>query len=210
MKRGQSIRLTGDERGATIVEFACVLPVLCVMLIGIFELGYRSYVASIVQGSLHEAARMATVGGVTPEQIDTHVKGSLRSFSSAATITTRTQSYYDYARVAQPEKLVGDTAPMGAYNRGDCWEDVNGNNRFDADAGRSGLGNAEDIVRYEVTMTYPHMFPVARILGWTGNVTIVSSTVLRNQPFAGRVMTTNRLKESESPIGSGNWSVGAC
>ena len=53
------------QRGATIVEFALVLPVLCVLLLGMLDLGYRSYVTSIVQGALHEAARMATVGGVT-------------------------------------------------------------------------------------------------------------------------------------------------
>ena len=33
------------------------------MLLGTLDLGYRSYVGSVVQGTLHEAARMATVGG---------------------------------------------------------------------------------------------------------------------------------------------------
>lgn len=206
----RAVRLLRETSGVTVVEFACVLPVLCILLMGTFDLGYRSYVASIVQGSLHEAARMATVGGVTPEQIDAHVKASLRSFSSNATITTRTQSYYDFASVRQPEKITGDTAPLGSYNRGDCWEDVNGNSRFDTDAGRSGTGNADDIVRYEVTMSYPHVFPVARLLGWTDDVTIVSSTVLRNQPYAGRNMSTARLHEYEEPVGSGSWRVGPC
>lgn len=199
-----------DARGATLVEFAFVLPVLCVLLLGLFDMGYRSYVASVVQGALHEGARMATVGGVTNEQIDARVKARLRSFAHNATITTRTQSYLDYASVRQPEKLVGDTVPVGTYNRGDCWADANGNQRYDTDRGRDGTGNADDIVRYEVTMTFPHMFPVGSFLGWNEDVTIVSNTVLRNQPYAGRSTTVPNLKEIENPVGSGNWSVGPC
>ena len=48
-----------------------ILPVMCMLLLGMLDLGYRAYVTSIVQGSLHEAARMATVGGVTIAQIET-------------------------------------------------------------------------------------------------------------------------------------------
>lgn len=180
-------KLGRDGRGATLVEFAFVLPILCVLLLGLFDLGYRSYVSSILQGTLHEAARMATVGNVTNEEIDAHVRESLRSFSNNATITTTTQSYYDYTGVGRPERITQDTAPIGVYNEGDCYEDSNGNGQYDLDRGRTGMGNAEDVVRYEVTMTYPHIFPVGSFLGWNDDVTIRMNTMLRNQPFAARI-----------------------
>lgn len=183
-------RLARDTRGATIIEFAMILPALCLILLGTFELGYRMYVSSIVQGALHEAARMATIGTMSTSQIDTRVKARLRSFSHAATITTRTDSYDDFSQVNVPERITQDTVPVGQYNTGDCYEDYNSNQRYDLDRGRSGLGQADDIVRYQVSISYPRMFPVANFFGWSNTDTITSNTVLRNQPFAGRSIPT--------------------
>jgi Flp pilus assembly protein TadG len=182
--------LWGDRHGATLVEFAMILPALCVVLVGTFELGYRSYAASVIQGALHEAARMATVGGVTMEQIDARVKGRLSTFANHATIATETHSYHDFTGVRRPEKITSDTDPQGEYNEGDCFEDANGNGTYDLDRGRSGLGGADDIVDYAVTFTYEPMFPVGGVLGWDDTHTISASTVLRNQPYAGRSVST--------------------
>lgn len=184
--------LRRSESGATIVEFAMILPVLCLLLLGTFDLGYRSYVSSIIQGSLHEAARMATVGGVPTTAIEAHVASRLRSFSRNATVTTRTRSYSDFNGVKIPETITQDTAPMGTYNVGDCYQDANNNSRYDLDRGATGLGGAEDVVYFEVTMTYPHIVPIGRFIPgsrWDNNVTITQNTVLRNQPFAGRTLT---------------------
>jgi len=178
--------LRRDARGATIVEFAIVVPVLSVLLLGTLDLGYRSYVTSIVQGALHEAARMATVGGISTATIAQHVQDRLHEFSRNATITTTTRSYSDFSGVKVPETITQDTVPLGTYNQGDCFQDANGNGTYDLDRGRSGMGGAEDVVYFEVTMTYPHIVPVGAFLGWSNNVTITQNTVLRNQPFAGR------------------------
>ena len=187
MSRRLTLRaLRRDARGATIVEFALVVPVLAMLLLGTLDLGYRSYVTSIVQGALHEAARMATVGGVSTAQIQAHVESRLHEFSRNATITTTTRSYADFSGVNVPETITQDTAPVGTYNSGDCFQDANGNGTYDLDRGRGGLGGAEDVVFFEVTMTYPHIVPVGTLLGWSSNVTVRQNTVLRNQPYAGR------------------------
>lgn len=187
MSRRLTLRaLRRDTRGATIVEFALVVPVLAMLLLGTLDLGYRSYVTSVVQGALHEGARMATVGGVSTSQIQTHVQNRLRDFSRNATITTTTRSYSEFSGVSVPETITQDTAPIGTYNTGDCYQDSNGNGTYDLDRGRSGLGGAEDVVFFEVVMTYPHIVPVGKLLGWNTNVTVRQNTVLRNQPYAGR------------------------
>lgn len=180
--------LGGDERGATIVEFAMILPVMCMLLLGVIDLGYRSYVTSIVQGALHEAARMATVGGVQTSVIETHVANRLREFSRNATIRTSTRSYAEFTGVRQPETITNDTAPFGQYNPGDCYQDFNNNGSFDLDRGRTGMGGAEDVVYFEVEMTYPHIVPIGSFLGgaWNDDVVITQNTLLRNQPFAAR------------------------
>ncbi|MBV9884448.1 MAG: pilus assembly protein [Sphingomonadaceae bacterium] len=178
--------LRRDSSGATIVEFALILPVLCMMLLGTLDLGYRSYVNSVVQGTLHDAARMATVGNVSTATIQTFVQNRLQAFSRNATITTTTRSYSDYSGVKVAETITQDTAPFGQYNPGDCFQDANGNGVYDTDRGRSGTGGSEDVVYFEVTMTYPHILPVGKLFGWNTNVTTTQNTVLRNQPYAGR------------------------
>ena len=85
------------------------------------------------------------------------------------------------------QRLLIDTDPVGTYNQGDCWEDTNGNNSWDADRGSSGMGGADDIVRYQVSITYPRLVPIWKFLGtWGTTDTVTSNTVLRNQPYAGR------------------------
>lgn len=178
--------LRRDAKGATIVEFALIVPVMSVLLLGTLDLGYRSYVNSVMQGALHEAARMGTVGGIPTSAIETRVRDRLHAFSRNATINVTTRSYYDFTGVKTPETITQDTAPVGSYNAGDCFQDYNGNGVYDLDRGRTGMGGAEDVVHFEVTMTYPHIVPVGKLLGWTGNVTVTQNTVLRNQPYAGR------------------------
>jgi len=178
--------LRRDAKGATVVEFALIVPVIAVLLLGTLDLGYRSYVNSVMQGALHEAARMGTVGGIPTSTIETRVRDRLRAFSRNATINVTTRSYTDFTGVKMPETITQDTAPTGSYNAGDCFQDYNGNGVYDLDRGRTGMGGAEDVVHFEVTMAYPHIVPVGRLLGWTDNVSVTQNTVLRNQPYAGR------------------------
>lgn len=187
---GRLLCIRRDDSGATIIEFAMILPALVILLLGIFELGYRSYVSSVLQGALHEAARMSTVGGVSMTTIDDRVRTRLSNFSAHGTITTSTTSYYDFTGVQMPEKITQDTAPIGSYNAGDCYEDANGNSTYDLDRGRSGMGSADDIVRYQVSITYPRIVPIAAFLNWGNTDTVSSNTVLRNQPYAGRNIQT--------------------
>ncbi|HTU10140.1 MAG TPA: TadE/TadG family type IV pilus assembly protein [Allosphingosinicella sp.] len=186
-------RLRQDRRGVTIVEFAMVAPVLLLILLGFFDLGYRVYAQSVLQGALHDAARMATVGGSSMAQIDARVKTRLSNFATRSTVTTEATNYFDFSGVAQPEKIVGDTVPVNTYNPGDCFEDTNANNTYDADRGRSGTGNSDDIVRYSVTITFPRILPLGRLMGWGNTQTLTSNTVLRNQPYAGRINNVNRI-----------------
>lgn len=191
-------RLRRDDSAVTILEFAMVAPVMLLLLLGFFDLGYRSYASSVLQGALHDAARMATVGGYSMDQIDARVKTRLSNFATRSVTTTEAASYYEFSGVSQPEQIVGDTIPLNAYNAGDCFEDANGNNSYDTDRGRSGTGNSDDIVRYRVTITFPRVFPLGTLMGWSNSQTLTSETVLRNQPYAGRTNSTNRISISSN------------
>ena len=56
-------RLGRDRRGVTAIEFAFVAPVMCLLLLGLCDLTYQSYVQSIVTGALQKAGRDSTIQG---------------------------------------------------------------------------------------------------------------------------------------------------
>lgn len=186
-------KLVDDAHGMALVEFAIILPVLMLMILGFMDLGHRMYYSSQIQGTLHRAARLATVGDKTQTQIDDFVKSKLQQLSKNPTIVITKRSYEDYGGVKKAEKIITDTVPIGVYNKktstqaGDCHEDVVQNGVFDTDRGKNGLGGADDVVFYEVALTHRRLFPMYGLLGWSQNQTIRVNTLLKNQPYAAQI-----------------------
>ena len=121
--------------------------------------------------------------------IDTEVRGVLsknvRSDPGAVVITP--QSYSNFSAVGGGERITGDTAPVGSYNSTDCYEDRNGNGRYDAtNGGGDNLGTADDIIYYTVSVTVPRLFPIWRVIGWGDNVTATAKTLIRTQPYGAQ------------------------
>lgn len=59
-------RLIRDTAGATALEFAIVSPVLILMLIGIFNLGYAMYCGAAVRNAIQRASRVLIMTPTTP------------------------------------------------------------------------------------------------------------------------------------------------
>lgn len=176
-----------DRRGATLIEFGLVAMPLCVILMGIADLGYQSYLSAVTQGVLDRAARAASVGTMTSSQVDTFIDAEMVAIvSKQATISKEKKSYYNFSRVGRPEKILTDKAPIGTYNSGDCFEDANNNGTYDTNTGATGLGAADDIIYYQVTVSMPRLFPMAKLLGWSDTQSATASSVIRNQPWANQ------------------------
>lgn len=185
-------RLARDMHGTTVVEFAFIMPVMAVLLIGGLELGYRAYLSAVLQGALLEAARQASIGDKSEAQVNALVRYRISPLIDASNNPEFVKEpYFNFSNVDKAEKITSDTAPIGIYNATDCFEDVNNNGLYDTTR-RTGLGTADDIVRYKVTVTYPNILPVNRLLGWGDTQTVVASTVMRNQPFTSRAQPTIR------------------
>lgn len=180
-------RLEGDQRGATIVEFAIILLPLTVTLCGFLEIGYRVYVTSLLQGALHAAARQATIGDKSETAIDQMVKRQLAPLVRPDDISSVRKSYTQFSGVGKAERLVLDRNGNGSYDAGDCWIDSNPGGRFDKDGGAAGLGRADDIFYYEITVKYDRLLPLDKLLGWPAQEVVVGNTMMRNQPYAGRI-----------------------
>ena len=70
-------RRIGGERGAELVEFALVLPVLLVLLAGILDMGFLFKDWEVVTNAAREGARAAALPGWVQSDVETRVAGYL-------------------------------------------------------------------------------------------------------------------------------------
>jgi hypothetical protein len=64
-RTARGARRRSDERGASAVEFAIIMPVLAYLLLGIIEYGYFFFAAQAASSGAREAARQLSVGNCT-------------------------------------------------------------------------------------------------------------------------------------------------
>ena len=187
-------RLRGDERGATIVEFAFVVGPMLLLLMGGLELGYNSYVRSTMQGALNDAARTAAVefpiinvpGSTVEEQVENLIEETVKHVAPNASITVTQKSYFEFSAIGNPEKLMTDNNGNGQFDAddNDCWEDANGNGSYDTDAGKTGNGGADDVVLYSASISPPRILPLQNFLPGVGpTMEYTLQTAVRNQPY---------------------------
>lgn len=189
-------RLAADERGATLVEFAFVAPILMTMIMGIFDMAHTQYTSALVNGAMQKAGRDLTLESAGSQQsnIDQSVIDAVSTVApSNATVTLEKLSHFDFSDIGEAEDF-DDANGNGVCDNNELFEDDNGNGQWDADKGQSGIGGARDAVLYTATVTYPRLFPMAEMVGLSKTVTVQTSTVLRNQPF----------DEQDRSVSSGN------
>jgi Flp pilus assembly pilin Flp len=182
--------LRRDERGATLVEFAMVAPVLLLTLLGLFEMGYNYYIQAQLQGAIQQAARNSTIEGAIDNTsgIDDRVERAVHMIVPHAQVGFSRTSYTNFTDVSQPEDFT-DIDGNGTCGGGEPFEDANANGTWDQDRGTAGQGGARDAVLYVVSVSYRRMFGVARLMGFPEMFTTEATTVLRNQPFGDQVVT---------------------
>jgi Flp pilus assembly protein TadG len=175
-----------DDRGVSAVEFALLAPVLLVMLMGIFDMSYSIYTNALLEGAVQKAARDSTIEDAASQsrELDDRVTSVVHDLVPNADLTFERTSYSSFGDVGQPEDF-DDVNGSGTCDDGESFEDANGNGIWDADRGKAGLGAARDAVLYEVSVKYERPFPVAQLVGFEDTMTMMTRTVLRNQPYGG-------------------------
>lgn len=193
-------RLARDEAGATIIEFAIVAPVMCLTLVGGFDVAHTLYMRSVLQGIVQKAGRDATleVGqqSVIQAALDAKVTAQVSELANNSQITFGRSYYRTFANAAAAKfEPFTDTNGNGTCDGpsgstpGEPYEDTNGNLRWDATGGNLGQGGAKDAVVYTVSVTYPRMFPLHGFIGGSNTTTVKATTVLRNQPYTDQAVT---------------------
>jgi Flp pilus assembly protein TadG len=182
-------RLIRDEKGVTLVEFAFVAPVMLLMLMGLGDLCYREYVTAVLQGAVQKAARDSSLesGTTSATVIDNKVQVMVQKVAADATFVTTRKSFKSFKHINELEDF-SDANANGAYDPGECFEDENHSNVRDVIGGNTGNGGANDVMVYTVAASYPRVFPMAGMLGWSNYQTVSASTAIRNQPYANQTV----------------------
>ncbi len=188
MRTGGHSRLAaflGCRRGASAVEFALVLPVLLLFVIGMIEVAWIMYVQSAMEGALRQAARYGITGqGASAADRDSQILAELSrySFGSIAIDPSMLSKkvYSSFQDVGLPEPYT-DANGNGKYDPGEVYTDVNNNGQWDADRGKDGAGNTGEVVRYQFDYT---LMPFTGIVqSFIGGIHLRASTVVKNEPY---------------------------
>ncbi len=180
--------LRRDERGATVVEFAIVAPVMGMVLLGAFDVAHTLYMRSVLQGIVQKVGRDAALesGTDADEQttLDNEVKAQVRALANNSTVTITRRYYRTFSKAAAAAaEPWTDTNHNGTCDAGEPYEDDNLNSNWDKDGADAGQGGAKDAVLYTVTVSYPRFFPIYNFVGGSHTTTISGATVLANQPY---------------------------
>lgn len=183
-----------DTQGIAATEFALIAPVFTMLLMGSLDIGHTLYMQAVLQGTIQKAARDSSLesGTATATQttIDTRIRTAVKKLNTSMTdsditITRRYYKTFSTASAAQAETWT-DTNTNNTCDNGEPYSDANNNSVWDRDGGNSGQGAARDITVYNITVTYPHLLPLWKILGTSSMNTVRATTVMANQPYGAQ------------------------
>ncbi|EZP50843.1 TadE/TadG family type IV pilus assembly protein [Sphingomonas sp. RIT328] len=178
-------RLARSTRGATLVEFAIVTPLLLLLLLGGLETCHTMYVRSALVGSLQKAARDLSLEGasssVRVNAITASVTDAVHQIMPAANVSLVAKSYHDYSNAANPAEEYNDADHDGRCDHGEAFVDSNRNGNWDADGSVTGRGGARDVVLLVATASYNRLGLTA-LLPSAPQTVLTAKTLIRNQP----------------------------
>jgi Flp pilus assembly pilin Flp len=180
--------LVRDRRGAAVIEFALILPVLLTAICGTIELGHMLVARVVLDGAVVEAARIATASVDNGQSTrDTVMRQSISSAMSSFPLATGqqisidTRVFADFS-TAYPE-VYSDANGNGRYDLGETFVDRNKNGKWDPATPITGtMGGAGDVL--SITVRYPKKV----LFGFLGTqwamgslINLSATTVVRNE-----------------------------
>jgi hypothetical protein len=182
-------KFISSEDGVSILEFALIAPLVMAMMLGTLDIGHSLFVRAALDGAVQDAARSSSLEGATSltqqDLIDERVTSIVRELAPDAKVTVSRRYYktFSTAALARAEEVNEQSPGNLKCDRGESFMDANGNGVWDADGGSDGQGGAKDIVIITFRVSYPRIFPLAAMLGWSANVEMQSDSILANQPY---------------------------
>ncbi len=147
-------RIGRSARGNTLIEFALVLPLFMLFVLGTFEFAHLFYVQLTLQSAVREATRVATVGGTLPDPANPG-----QQLSRAQSIVARVQ-----AAAPGLDVVPGDVTILGPGGAGDP-------------------GGPGDLVTIRVEYDIPILTPIVGAMFPGGSHRVSMSMITKNEPW---------------------------
>ncbi|MCP5380852.1 MAG: pilus assembly protein [Kordiimonadaceae bacterium] len=180
-----------NENGATVVEYALLIPVFLVLTLGSMEIGRILMVYSALEGAVTESTRISITGNIpdgyatTEDYIKDYVIESLENFGIDAGVNISMKVYDSFSDIGSAEPFTDENADL-ICNNGEFYTDVNGNGSWDEDMGASGAGGEENIMVMEIDVALPYMMKgFIEAFSHEDNINLSTSTAVRNEPYGG-------------------------
>ncbi len=170
-----------SERGASLVEFSLVLPILLVIVFGILEMGMAFGTTITVGSAAQEGARVASFKGNDIDADCVALESVIAELGSEVDQVTTIKIYrVDSAGYAEPLKTntyaysgVGDITDCTKWNGTVLWPAADRN----VTVGTTPL----DVLGVEVSSTHRW---VTQFPPFTGTISVDESTIVRLEPEA--------------------------
>ncbi len=180
-------RFGACESGVTAMEFALVSPIFFTLFLGTLEISLIMLGQSIMESATASVSREGKTGyveeGATREET---IMAELSRYNSplidVSQVSITALAYEKFSDIGQPEPYV-DVNSNGIFDEGEPYEDMNGNQEYDADQGKPGYGDDEDIVVYTLTYAWHVITPIIG-KAITGDVHVMNArVVVKNEPY---------------------------
>ena len=195
--------LLTDCRGVAAIEFAIVAPIVILLIMTLFEMGFLLTGGVFLEAGARAAGRFGITGAARPDEsrettirtiITSHVcpaalPGATSSLcfwtadGATPTLAITTRAYTDPRNLGQPEPFADLPPENGSYDAGETYTDVNGNGQWDADMGAASAGGSGDVVLYEISMPQAVTTPLLRTAIGGAHYTDRARVIVRNEPF---------------------------
>ncbi len=184
-------RIISHDDGASAAEFAVVLPLLLVMVMGFMNIGQQFYAQSLLEGAMQEAARKSSMESASDVAkkalIDESVMSSVKPIvGSKATFQFNRQAFYNYRTAETKAEEYSDSNNNGLCDNNEPFEDIDGNGTWTSNYSESGQGGAKDVMIYTVQLEFQRFFPILDKVGFDDKAKIEAQTLLKNQPYSGQ------------------------
>ena len=174
-----------EQRGSAAVQFALILPLLLLLIIGSFEYAIVMFVSGTIESAVLAASRFGATGaeeggGSRLDRIRAMISEKTLGLVNGSNAKIDTYVFPDFGSIVAPEPFT-DKDGDGTWDPGEPFVDLNGNATRDAGGGTPGAGADCQIVLYVVTYQTRSITGLLRAI--MGTVTHHASVAVRNEPF---------------------------
>lgn len=175
-----------DQSGSAAVQFALILPLLLVLVIGSFEYAVVMFVSGMLESAVLTASRYGSTGfeeggGSRIDRIRAMITDRTLGLVNGDTADIDTYVFPNFNSIVAPEPYT-DQNGNGKWDNGEPYVDLNGNGSRDTGSGTPGPGAACEVVLYVVSYQVQSITGLLRPI--MGRITHHASVALRNEPFA--------------------------